>query len=76
MSDQQPRERGFAAMDTEKQREIARKGGETVSQDREHMAEIGRKGGAAVSEDRDHMVRIGRKGGKASHSRGQGSTHD
>ena len=37
--------RGFAAMDDEKQREIARKGGEAVSRDREHMAEIGRKGG-------------------------------
>ena len=37
--------RGFASMDAEKQREIARKGGEAVSEDREHMAEIGRKGG-------------------------------
>ena len=37
--------RGFAGMDEEKQREIASKGGETVSQDREHMAEIGREGG-------------------------------
>ncbi len=40
-------ERGFAAMDEKKQREIARKGGETVSRNREHMAEIGRKGGKA-----------------------------
>lgn len=39
--------RGFAAMDNEKQREIARKGGEAVSENRQHMAEIGRKGGAA-----------------------------
>ena len=37
--------RGFAGMDEDKQREIASKGGETVSQDREHMAEIGREGG-------------------------------
>ena len=37
--------RGFASMDEDKQREIAKKGGETVSKDREHMAEIGRKGG-------------------------------
>ena len=36
--------RGFAAMDEEKQREIARKGGETVSRNREHMAEIARLG--------------------------------
>jgi general stress protein YciG len=32
-------------MDVDKQREIARKGGQTVSQNRQHMAEIGRKGG-------------------------------
>lgn len=39
--------RGFAAMDPRDQREIARKGGEAVSQNREHMAAIGRKGGEA-----------------------------
>ena len=33
--------------DPSEQREIARKGGEAVSEDREHMAEIGRKGGEA-----------------------------
>ena len=38
--------RGFASMDAAKQREIARKGGQSVSQDRQHMSEIGRKGGA------------------------------
>ena len=37
--------RGFASMDRELQREIARKGGVAVSQNRQHMAEIGRKGG-------------------------------
>jgi general stress protein YciG len=37
--------RGFASMDDDKQRKIAQKGGEAVSQDREHMSEIGRKGG-------------------------------
>lgn len=58
-------ERGFAAMDGEKQREIARKGGEAVSNNRAHMAEIGRKGGAAVSGNRQHMAEIGRKGGEA-----------
>ena len=42
---QRSNERGFAAMDIEKQREIARKGGEAVSRNREHMAAIGRKGG-------------------------------
>jgi general stress protein YciG len=42
-----PRERGFAAMDAQQQREIARKGGQAVSADRQHMSEIGRKGGEA-----------------------------
>ncbi len=37
--------RGFASMDREQQRSIARKGGLAVSQNRQHMAEIGRKGG-------------------------------
>lgn len=39
--------RGFASMDPEQQRQIARKGGEAVSSNRQHMAEIGRKGGEA-----------------------------
>lgn len=39
--------RGFAAMKPDQQREIARKGGQTVSSNREYMAEIGRKGGIA-----------------------------
>ena len=37
--------RGFASMDDDKQRKIAQKGGEAVSQDREHMSQIGRRGG-------------------------------
>jgi len=37
--------RGFAAMSPEQQREIARKGGVTVSRNRRHMADIGRVGG-------------------------------
>jgi general stress protein YciG len=48
--------RGFASMDEAKQREIARKGGESVppeqrsfSKDRELAAEAGRKGGEASS---------------------------
>jgi hypothetical protein len=53
-------------MDDDKQRQIARKGGEAVSQNRQHMAEIGRKGGEAVSQNRKHMAEIGRKGGEAS----------
>ena len=41
------RNRGFASMDDDKQRKIAQKGGEAISQDREHMSQIGRKGGEA-----------------------------
>lgn len=44
--------RGFAAMDKEAQREIARKGGEAVSRNRDHMAEIGRRGGEASGQNR------------------------
>lgn len=45
-------ERGFAAMSDREQREIARMGGEAVSENRSHMAEIGRKGGEASAESR------------------------
>ncbi|HTL94979.1 MAG TPA: KGG domain-containing protein [Gemmatimonadaceae bacterium] len=64
--------RGFAAMDTSKQREIASKGGRAAhAQGTAHefspdeAREAGRKGGMAVSRDRDHMSSIGRKGGEA-----------
>ena len=70
------KERGFAAMDQQKQREIARKGGQAAHQrgtahefTPEEAAKAGRKGGQCVSRDREHMARIGRKGGLASHSR-------
>jgi uncharacterized protein len=46
------RERGFAAMDPEERRAIARKGGEAVSEDRRHMSEIGRRGGEASAQAR------------------------
>jgi uncharacterized protein len=48
--------RGFASMDPERQREIARKGGATVSQNREHMAQIGRKGGEASGASRSNRA--------------------
>jgi general stress protein YciG len=57
--------RGFAAMDNEKQRQIASKGGAAVSRNREYMAAIGKKGGERVSQNREHMASIGRKGGEA-----------
>lgn len=72
--------RGFAAMDEAKQREIARKGGESVppekrsfSQNHELAAEAGRKGGQSVaaedrsfSRNRGLAAEAGRKGGQES----------
>ena len=71
--------RGFAAMDEEKQREIASKGGRAAHAKGtaheftpDEAREAGRKGGEAVSRDREHMAEIGREGGKQ--SRGGGRT--
>jgi len=75
--------RGFAAMDGEKQRRIASKGGQSVpnekrsfSQNRELAAQAGRKGGQSVpdskrsfSQDRSLAAEAGRKGGHVSHAR-------
>ncbi|KAB2918463.1 MAG: stress-induced protein [Hyphomicrobiaceae bacterium] len=75
--------RGFACMDQEKQREIARKGGANVphdkrsfAQDRLLAAEAGRKGGRSVApqdrsfaQNRALAAEAGRKGGQASQSR-------
>jgi general stress protein YciG len=65
------RTRGFASMDEEKQREIARKGGQAAhAKGRAHeftaeeAREAGRKGGQTVSQNRQHMAEIGRKGGR------------
>jgi uncharacterized protein len=74
---------GFAGMDRDKQREIARRGGRAAHQKgtaHEFTADearaAGRKGGVSVSQDRDHMSRIGRAGGKSSRTgrRGSGPT--
>src|ERR1700694_183252 len=78
--------RGFASMDPEKQRAIARKGGESVphekrsfSQNPALAAEAGRKGGQSVnptkrSFSRNHALasEAGRKGGHASHRQSLG----
>jgi uncharacterized protein len=75
--------RGFASMDPDRQREIARKGGESVpaeersfSRDRELASEAGRKGGENVpakersfSKDHELASEAGRKGGHAPHNR-------
>lgn len=67
------RNRGFASMDEQKQREIASKGGKAAHQQGtaheftpEEARIAGRKGGEAVSRDRQHMAAIGRLGGEAS----------
>jgi general stress protein YciG len=70
MADQ--RARGFAAMDQDKQREIASMGGRAAHEKGtaheftpEEAREAGRKGGEAVSQNREHMAQIGRKGGES-----------
>jgi hypothetical protein len=64
--------RGFASMDTGKQREIASKGGRAAHAkgtahefDSNEARAAGRKGGMAVSRNREHMAAIGRRGGEA-----------
>ncbi len=66
------RDRGFASMDRDRQREIASKGGKAahaLGSAHEFTAEeariAGRKGGETVSRDRAHMAAIGRAGGQA-----------
>jgi general stress protein YciG len=71
--------RGFAGMDEERRREVARMGGRAAHQkgtahefSPEEAREAGRKGGRAVSRDREHMSAIGREGGEsraANHTR-------
>jgi uncharacterized protein len=67
--------RGFASMDPQKQKDIARKGGKAAHSKGvahewtpDEAREAGRKGGEAVSKNKEHMARIGRKGGEASHN--------
>ena len=76
--------RGFASMDPERQREIAREGGRAAHEkgtahefDSDEARVAGRKGGEAVSQNREHMSQIGRKGGQASGSgRNQNQNQD
>ncbi|MEG0183842.1 MAG: KGG domain-containing protein [Stenotrophomonas sp.] len=72
------RRRGFAAMEQDRQREIAAKGGRAAhasgnahefSSAEARLA--GRKGGEAISRDRQHMATIGREGGHARHANAQ-----
>ena len=66
---------GFAGMDREKQKEIARRGGRAAHEKGtaheftvDEARAAGRKGGESVSRDREHMSRIGRTGGLRSRS--------
>jgi general stress protein YciG len=70
------RARGFAAMDQDRQKEIARKGGKAAHErgtahefTSDEARAAGRKGGERVSVDRAHMAYIGRLGGKSSAGR-------
>jgi uncharacterized protein len=70
------RNSGFASMEQEKQREIARKGGKAAHRKGtaheftvEEARFAGRKGGQQVSANRRHMMEIGRLGGKRSAER-------
>src|SRR5258707_14970408 len=70
------RARGFASMNSEKQREIARKGGRAAHEKgtaheftSDEARAAGRKGGERVSADRRHMAEIGRLGGRSSAGR-------
>src|SRR5438552_9459214 len=74
----QPRtiSRGFASMDSHRQREIARKGGRAAHEKGkaheftpDEARAAGRKGGEKVSVNRRHMAEIGRRGGRSSAQR-------
>jgi uncharacterized protein len=75
---------GFASMDPERQRAIARRGGQTAhrlgkahrfTQDEARAA--GKKGGVAVSRDQAYMAEIGRRGGEnLQRQRAKGKAHN
>ena len=63
--------RGFKSMSTERQRELASKGGKAAHEkgtghefDSAEAKVAGRKGGLSVSKNREHMAAIGRLGGE------------
>ena len=83
MSGRKTSNRGFAAMDPEKQKRIASEGGRAAHRQgvahewsRDEAREAGRKGGQIVSQNRDHMSEIGRKGGQSSGQRRQKNNGD
>src|SRR3954471_7820813 len=77
------RNRGFASMDTHRQREIARKGGRAAHEKgkaheftSDEARAAGRKGGEKVSMNRRHMAEIGRRGGRSSAQRRRPSDNE
>lgn len=77
-SERKTSNRGFAAMDPEKQRRIASEGGRAAHRQgvahewsRDEARQAGKKGGQIVSQNREHMSEIGRKGGQNSGQRRQ-----
>jgi len=64
MADNNTTNRGFANMDEDKQRDIARKGGEASSA-KQDMSELGRRGAAAQS------TKDKARGGRNSHKNDQ-----
>ncbi len=78
MKDREKSNRGFAAMDPEKQREIASKGGTNAHEmgvahefTPEEAREAGKKGGTALAKIPGHMAKIGSEGGKKSRGGGR-----
>jgi uncharacterized membrane protein/general stress protein YciG len=76
------RKRGFAAMDAQTQREIARRGGQAAHKKGtaheftpEEARVAGQRGGKAVSRDRQYMALIGRRGGQSSGRRAGKTRH-
>jgi general stress protein YciG len=70
--------RGFACVDPDLRREIARMGGRAAHArgtahefTSEEARAAGRKGGEAVARDREHMREIGRRGGVARRDRAE-----
>ena len=70
------RNRGFASMNSDRQREIERKGGRAAHEKGkaheftpDEARAAGRKGGEKVSVNRSHMAEIGRRGGRSSAAR-------
>lgn len=70
------KKRGFAAMDPERQREIASRGGKAAHKrgtahqfSTDEAKAAGAKGGATVAANREHMADIGRLGGLAKGAR-------